>query len=552
MDYDKQPKETLIDIIHAMESELTDARQISERLGLYSSIVEQAAESIAVMDLNGNYIFFNKSYEKLRGCTREELFGKKFKDVYSTEERKKREQAFEEVMARGYWKGELLFQRKDGSYVPTSCTTVLMKNRAGHPMATIGLMTDITELKNAEMRMKEARDEAERANRLKSYFLATMSHEIRTPINAMLGFTEMLIDEEDSPEKKARLELVYQSGKMLLDLVNDILDLSKIEAGKYEIVTAPFSLGETISAVRALFESAALEKGIDFTVAVSDSLPAMVMGDQKRMRQVILNMTSNAFKFTEKGSVGIRCDYRDGTATIRVEDTGIGIGKEHQEAIFSEFSQADETIAGRYGGTGLGLAICRKLLSLMNGSITVESEPGRGSVFTVTIPLPPAEDAGKALSETTAADGTAGSGFDPDAIIRDHLSSGRPLRILVSEDDSINRKFIDALLRKIGLACDLAVDGGETLEKMRRTRYDVVFLDMQMPVMNGEEVLAALKHEGLLAGPHIIAQTAYAMVEDEAKFISMGCKSYLAKPIDRHKLKAKIAEAITCKPPPPP
>jgi PAS domain S-box-containing protein len=544
MDYDKQPKENLIDIIRAMESELTEAHQLSERLGLYSSIVEQAAESIAVMDLNGNYIFFNKSYEKLRGCTSEELINKKFKDVYSSEERKKREQAFEEVMNRGYWKGELLFQRKDGSYVPTSCTTVLMKNQAGHPMATIGLMTVITELKNAEMRMKEARDEAERANRLKSYFLATVSHEIRTPINAMLGFTEMLIDEEASPEKKARLELVYQSGKMLLDLVNDILDLSKIEAGKYEIVTAPFSLEETISSVRSLFESAAREKGIDFTVTVSGSLPGLVMGDQKRMRQVILNMTSNAFKFTGKGSVGIRCDYRDGTATIRVEDTGIGIEKEHQEVIFSEFSQADETISRRYGGTGLGLAICRKLLSLMNGSISVESEPGRGSVFTVTIALPPAKDPGGTGEAGRPADAAGGNVPDPDAIIRDYLAAGRQLKILVSEDDSINRNFIDALLRKIGLTCDLAVDGGDTLEKMRRTRYDIVFLDMQMPVMNGEEVLAALKKEGLLAGSCIIAQTAYAMAEDENKFVSLGCRSYLAKPIDRYKLKRSIAEAI--------
>jgi len=552
MDYDKQPKEALIDIIRSMESDLADAHQLSERLGLYSSIVEQAAESIAVTDLNGSYIFFNKSYEKLRGCTREELINKKFKDVYSSEERKKRERAFEEVMNRGYWKGELLFQRKDGSYVPTSCTTVLMKNRAGHPMATIGLMTDITELKNAEMRMKEARDEAERANRLKSYFLATMSHEIRTPINAMLGFTEMLIDEETGPEKKARLELVYQSGKMLLDLVNDILDLSKIEAGQYEIVTAPFSLGETIGAVHSLFESAAREKGIAFTVDVSGGLPGLVMGDRKRMRQVILNMTSNAFKFTEKGSVCIRCDYRDGTATIRVEDTGIGIGKEHREIIFSEFSQADETISGRYGGTGLGLAICRKLLSLMNGAISVESEPGRGSVFTVTIALPPAERPGRTEDEGRPAIDMVGNGHDADAVIRGHLASGRPLKILVSEDDSINRKFIDALLGKMGLACDLARDGGETLEKMRRTSYDIVLLDMQMPVMNGEEVLTELKKEGLLAGPCVIAQTAYAMMEDEDRFISLGCWSYLAKPIDRHKLKAKIAEAITRKPPPAP
>ncbi|MBP7737790.1 MAG: PAS domain S-box protein [Spirochaetes bacterium] len=542
MDYEQQSKQALIDFIRKMEAHMAEARKSLDRMGLYSSIVEEAAESIAVADLNGNYIFFNKSYEKLRGCTREELINKKFKDVYSDEEKRKRQKAFEEVMKRGYWKGELLYQRKDGSYVPTSCTTVLLKDKAGRPIATIGLMTDITDLKNAEMKMKEARDEAERANRLKSYFLATMSHEIRTPINAMLGFTEMLMDEETSEEKRSRLELVYQSGKMLLDLVNDILDLSKIEAGKYEIVTGPFSMAETLLSVQALFESSARDKGLAFTVETAGALPPLVMGDQKRMRQIILNMTSNAFKFTEKGSVRIGCDYRDGTATIRVEDTGIGIEKESQEIIFSEFSQADETVSGRYGGTGLGLAICKKLLSLMNGSISVESEPGRGSVFTVTIALPPA---GKAESKGRDGATAAGSaGPDPDKVLRKRIAAGNPPTILVSEDDPINRKFIEASLAKIGLSCDLAVDGGETIDKMRRKPYDIVFLDIQMPVLSGEEVLAALRKEGRLDGSFIIAQTAYAMEEDEKRFLSLGCSSYIAKPIDRHKLKAKIAEAI--------
>ncbi len=544
MDYEEQSKQALIDFIHKLEGHVTDARQDLVRLGLYSSIVEQAAESIAVMDLNGNYLFFNKSYETLRGYTRDELINKKFKDVYSAEERCKREQAFEEVMAKGYWKGELDYQRKDGSYVPTSCTTVLMKDKNGHPVATIGLMTDITELKNAEMKMKEARDEAERANRLKSYFLATMSHEIRTPINAMLGFTEMLIDEESDAEKKTRLGLVLQSGKMLLDLVNDILDLSKIEAGQYEIVTAPFSMEETIRSVHVLFESAAREKGLDFRISLSDSLPGLVMGDQKRMRQIILNMASNAFKFTEKGSVGISCDYREGIAAIRVRDTGIGIEKDKQGVIFSEFSQADETISGRYGGTGLGLAICRKLLSLMNGSIAVDSELGRGSVFTVTIALPPAKGDEETGRNSRSAPVPEENGVNPDGVIRDHIASGKNLRILVSEDDSINRKFIEASLKKIGFSCDQVPDGGAALEKMRRNRYDIVFLDIQMPVMNGEEVLAALREEGRLGSAYIIAQTAYALEEDEKKFISLGCRSYIAKPIDRHKLKMKIAEAI--------
>ncbi len=541
MDYEHQSKQALIDYIHTLEAHMAEARRSLERMGLYSSIVEETAESIAVADLNGNYILVNKSYERLRGCTRDELINKKFKDIYSGEEKRKRQKAFEEVMKRGYWKGELLYQRKDGSYVPTSCTTVLLKDKAGRPVATIGLMTDITDLKNAEIKMKEARDEAERANRLKSYFLATMSHEIRTPINAMLGFTEMLMDDETGEEKRSRLELVHQSGKMLLDLVNDILDLSKIEAGKYEIVTGPFSLEETLRSIQALFESSARDKGLAFTLDMAGALPPLVMGDQKRMRQIILNMASNAFKFTEKGSVRIGCDYGNGTATIRVEDTGIGIKKESQEIIFSEFSQADETVSGRYGGTGLGLAICKKLLSLMNGSITVESEPERGSVFTVTIALPPAEGVHRDASPASAP-GSAGP--DPDEVIRKRIASGDPPSILVSEDDAINRTFIDATLKKIGLSCDMAADGGETLDKLRRTPYDIVFLDIQMPVMSGEDVLAALRKEGRLDGSFIIAQTAYAMEDDEKRFLSLGCKSYLAKPIDRHKLKAKIAEAI--------
>jgi two-component system, chemotaxis family, CheB/CheR fusion protein len=539
MEYASLSKNELIDLVSRLEKQIHETRDLDERINLYTPIVEQAAESIAVTDLSGNYILFNKSYETMRGYTRDELFAKKLRDTYSEEERLKREHAFEEVMAKGYWKGELNYQRKDGTYVPTSCTTVLMRDKTGNPVAIIGLMTDITDLKNAGKALQEAKDEAERANRLKSYFLATMSHDIRTPINAILGFADMLSEEETDPEKRTKLGMILQSGRMLLELINDILDLSKIESGKYEIARAPFPLEKTIHAVKALFEASARGRGIGLAVSLEGQLPEYVSGDEKRIRQILMNIVNNALKFTEKGNISISCTYRSGRATIRVKDTGIGIPGDSQEIIFSEFSQADESISLKYGGTGLGLAICRKLLSMMEGTISVESEPGRGSEFIVELPLPAAAAPAQAVSGDASPDR-----LKPDDVIRQYLDGGGNVSILVSEDDLINQKYLEATLEQFGLSCELARDGGETLAMMRKTRYDIVLLDMQMPVMDGEEVLRTVLGEKLRGETVIIAQTAYAMTGDREKYLAMGCDYYLSKPIDRRRLKSIIAEIL--------
>ena len=392
----------------------------------------------------------------------------------------------------------------------------------------------------ANLMAKQAND----ANRAKSEFLANMSHEIRTPMNAIIGFSELLAEEDLTDQQRMFVKTVLNSGRGLLELINDILDFSKIEAGKLKTEIVDVELEPFLSELDSFLRPLTLEKKLKFEILRCCPLPVMIHTDPVRVRQCLINLVGNAIKFTDKGHVFVNIDVEriHETDYIRfdVEDTGVGIPPEKQALIFEAFTQADGSTTRKYGGTGLGLTITRQLAGLLGGSLRLKSEMGKGSVFTLRIPAGvdvsnmPTTESYNALTQIS--DETESP---PRPTDRKRMSG----RILVAEDSAANQALIRALLKRMGFSVVIAENGQETLEWLEKENFDLVFMDMQMPVMNGYNATRQIRQKGLTLP--VVALTAHAMKGDDQKCFDAGCDDYLSKPILRDKLRTLLEKYFT-------
>jgi signal transduction histidine kinase/CheY-like chemotaxis protein len=424
--------------------------------------------------------------------------------------------------------------RTDGREIWVEGVVSYHADEAGRPQRLVGAVQDITQRKKAEQALIAAKEEAESATRAKSAFLATMSHEIRTPLNGVLGMAQAMEADDLGATQRERLDVIRQSGETLLAILNDVLDLSKIEAGKLELEAGEFDIQDIARGAYAAFTAIANKKGLSFGLEIEKTARGVYRGDSTRVRQILYNLVSNGIKFTDRGEVQVRVARNAEGLLLSVQDSGVGISPQALGRLFAKFEQADSTTTRRYGGTGLGLAICRELAELMGGSIGAQSVQGRGSCFTVRLPLdriaasrPPAP----APPAPQAAEG----------------GEALSLKVLAAEDNAVNRLVLQTLLHQVGLTPTIVADGAQALEAWETEAWDLILMDVQMPVMDGPTACGLIRQKEAATGrarTPIIALTANAMAHQVSEYYAAGMDGFVPKPIQIGVLYAAINEAL--------
>ena len=469
---------------------------------------------------------------------RPQIYEDLYKDIFVTIDPRDREavrEAWRAHIEEGEpYRPQYRIARSDGQEIWGEGVVSFHTDENGRPLRLVGALQNITERKKVEQALIAAKEEAESATKAKSAFLATMSHEIRTPLNGVLGMAQAMESDPLSARQRERLSVIRQSGETLLAILNDVLDLSKIEAGKLDLDETEFDIQELARGAYAAFTAIAGKKGVGFELTIEETAQGVYRGDSTRVRQILYNLVSNAIKFTEHGAVQVRVARRRGQLVLSVKDTGIGIAPAALKRLFAKFEQADSTTTRRYGGTGLGLAICRELAELMGGTIGGASKPGEGSTFTVRLPL----------SRIGAARPPAPAPPAPEETAQ---SEAPRLKVLAAEDNEVNRLVLQTLLQQVGLEPTIVSDGAQALEAWEREAWDLILMDIQMPVMDGPTACRRLRAQEAATGrarTPVIALTANAMAHQVAEYRAAGMDGFVPKPIELAVLFAAMNEAL--------
>ena len=521
---------------HGVAVDVTEQTIKEITLNWQRAVIEEGRDFVRIFDMEWRELYANPGVYKMTGYDpalgappSEQIYTPEhFENVYG--------EGRETVKKHGFWiaRGELV--HADGRLMPIEHTMFSIKNEKGEVILFATVIRDITVFLEHEKKLEEARRTAEEANIAKSEFLSRMSHEIRTPMNAIIGMINIGKNADDIGRKNYSFSRADSAAKHLLALINDVLDMSKIEADKFELSYSVFSFEKTLKNVTNIANVRAEEKQLDFIVNLSSDVPSLILSDEMRLSQVITNLLTNAIKFTpEKGTVALNIEKieefgDDITIRIEIADTGIGISKEQQERLFTSFNQADASISQKYGGTGLGLAISKRIVELMGGDIWIESELGKGSKFIFTLKTKKAK-----FSESD-------EDAQNDASLYRYDFSNRTM--LIAEDIEINREIMSAILEETGVAIEFAEDGSIAVEMFRADpgKYDLILMDVNMPVMDGYEAtrqIRAIDSEEAKGVP-IIAMTANVFKEDIDKCLTSGMNEHTGKPIDATELFEKL------------
>ncbi|MBI5790353.1 MAG: PAS domain S-box protein [Rhodocyclales bacterium] len=535
--------------------DVSERRESDEMLRKLSLAVEQSPESIVITNIKAEIEYVNEAFCRTTGFRRDEVLGKNPRILHSGQTPSETYAAMWEQLVQGIpWKGEFFNRRKDGSeYVEFAIVTPIHQPD-GSISHYVAVKEDITEKRrvgreldqhrhhleqlvaNRTAQLEEARRHAEAANVAKSTFLANMSHEIRTPMNAIVGLTYILRRTQPTPEQADKLTKIDEAAEHLMAIINDILDLSKIEAGKLTLEQTDFSLSAILDHTQSLIADQARAKGIDVRLEC-EGVPHWLRGDPTRLRQALLNYAGNAVKFTKRGSITLRALLEEETADdvkirFEVEDTGIGIPADQLPGLFQAFVQADASTTRTYGGTGLGLAISRRLATMMDGESGVESQVGRGSTFWFTVRL----QRGHGIVPTAKRMPAAAEDDIESVLRRRHAGA----RILLAEDNAVNREVALELIHAAGLTADIAKNGSEAVAKATNIAYDLILMDVQMPVQNGMDATRAIRLLPGGARTPILAMTANAFDEDRTACREAGMSDFVAKPVDPPQFYAKL------------
>jgi PAS domain S-box-containing protein len=505
----------------------------------FETFFATSLDLLVIRDAEFKIVKVNQAWEKVLGYKAEELEGQPMlsfihpDDVAASHSQMRRVETEKDVTG-------LInrYRRRDGGY------RYLEWRAHQEGNLVYGVARDVTERLAIEVEMAEAKAAAETASKAKSEFLANMSHEIRTPLNGVIGLTSALAQTELSTQQREMVDLILTSGQTLERVVSDVLDFSKIEAGRLELDIQPFDLRPQLEGLTDLFRARAEEKGLSFSVTCGADVEGWFCGDVVRIKQVLGNLVSNAVKFTTQGSVRVVADVHGRPLpdapilTLKVLDTGIGFDNDVARRLFQRFSQADGSITRRFGGSGLGLSICQALVEMMGGEVRATSEPGRGSEFEVKLPLPRHQGPSPAMP-TGAASGVAEMGAGEE---------GGPLRVLLAEDHVVNQRLVEVILGPMGVSLTKAETGDEALRAYMTEDFELVLMDMQMPVMDGLAATRAIRDFEATRPDHrrtpIVMLSANAMRQHVDEAIAAGADFHLAKPVSLASLRGAVARAL--------